>query len=70
MGIANRWKDGRLETMMDDKKQGKQKRRTVSAARLYWTIQDACSRYNLDPQKEIIADLLDALKDDNMEAAR
>ena len=55
---------------MDDKKQGKQKRRTVSAARLYWAITDACERYNLETEEEHIDTLLDALKDDNMEAAR
>ena len=57
---------------MDDKKQGKAKRRTVSAARLYWAIQDACEQYDLgvvlDDLK--VSVLLDALKDDNMEAAR
>ena len=55
---------------MDEKK--KQKRRTVSAARLYWAIQDACERYDLGEIDDGIAvnALLDALKDDNMEAAR
>ena len=55
---------------MDDKK--KQKRRTVSAARLYWAIQDACERYDLVSVEDDITvnALLDALKDDNMEAAR
>ena len=55
---------------MDDKKQGKQKRRMVSAARLYWAIQDAMERYELGESGDTIDALLDALKDDNMEAAR
>ena len=48
------------------------KRRSVSAARLYWAIQDACSRYDLvSGEYEVTVNaLLDALKDDNMEAAR
>ena len=63
---------------MDDKKQ---KRRSVSAARLYWAIIDACDRYDLpcDVPKSsttvvvgatTIDELLAELKDDNMEAAR
>ena len=54
---------------MDEKKQ---KRRTVSAARLYWAIQDACERYDLGefPNEIKVEALLDALKDDNMEASR
>ena len=63
---------------MDDKKQGKQKRRSVSAARLYWAIIGACERYDLSGDATAgvggygfaVQDLLDALKDDNMEAAR
>ena len=59
---------------MDEKK----KRRTVSAARLYWAITDACELYGLksgmpspgDGDLATVSELLDALKDDNMEAAR
>ena len=54
---------------MDDKK----KRRTVSAARLYWAIKDACELYKLDiwdGDGVTVNALLEALKDDNMEAAR
>ena len=61
---------------MDDKKQ--QKRRSVSAARLYWAITDACELYGLksgmpapgDGDLATVSELLDALKDDNMESSR
>ena len=60
--------------MEDKKKQMRvpQKRRTVSAARLYWAITDALVRYKLAEGKDLttVSELLDALKDDNMEAAR
>ena len=64
--------------MSEDKKPTKQKRRSVSAARLYWAITDACERYELEltgidsggEYSATIVSLLDALKDDNMEAAR
>ncbi len=60
---------------MDDKKPGKLKRRSVSAARLYWAIMDACERYELDKGEAWEATvnvftLLEALKDDIVEAAR
>ena len=57
------------ETMMDEKKQ---KRRTVSAARLYWAITDALELYKLAAGKDLttVTELLDALKDDIVEAVR
>ena len=50
----------------------KQKRRTVSAARLYWAITDALGRYKLAEGKDLttVTELLDALKDDIVEAVR
>lgn len=56
---------------MDEKKQGK--RRSVSAARLYWAIMEACERYDLEVSEvglPTVYSLLEALKDDNMEASR
>ena len=55
--------------MVDEKKQGKQKRRTVSAARLYWAIIDATDSYGLATTAPV-DDLLAELKDDIVEAAR
>ena len=53
---------------MDDK----QKRRTVSAARLYWAITDALELYKLASGKDLttVSELLDALKDDIVKAVR
>ena len=56
--------------MDENNKLATPKRRTVSAARLYWAITDACERYNLETEEEHIDSLLDALKDDIVEAAR
>ena len=55
---------------MDEKK--KQKRRSLAAARLYWAITDALERHDLNTGDRPVSvdELLDALKDDNMEAAR
>ena len=58
--------------MDENNKLATPKRRTVSAARLYWAITDALELYKLAAGKDLttVAELLDALKDDNMEAAR